>query len=178
MRWFQTIAIIIVIIAALPACSSSEDNSSVAIIVQKITLNEVSFDQNNICTTFKISNNNETSVTLEKIEYNIYLGHSDKWMHISLGEKGTQEIEADSTIDLSSTTIIEKKKLSETITDKILGAEPSIIKVDGSAWFTVGAESFEIKFSREDDDPYRQMIEDEDNETSTVEVGTDVAKNE
>jgi hypothetical protein len=73
------------------------------------------------------------------------------------------------------TTSIEKKQLSEAITDKMLGAEPTEMKVDGFAWFEVGSESFEIHFEKTDIDPYNPLVEDIG--TEPVESGTQRATN-
>jgi len=155
--------IVIVAIAALvvtvAGCSSSGDNSNVTIIVKKITLSEVSFELNNIETAFRIGNENETEVTIDEIEYRIYLGHNDKWMHIGLGQEESVDIGPGSFTDFAVTTVIEKKELSNAITDKMLGAEPTEIKVEGKACFAVGSESFEIDFNHVDEDPYSPLKE-------------------
>ena len=164
------IAIITALISTIPGCSSSGGNSNITVTVNSITINEISFEQNNIDTSFQISNDNETAVYMDTIEYKIYLGRNDKWIHVGLGARESMDVEANISLNFTNTTIIEKK-LSKTITDKILGSESTMIKVDGSAWFTVGSETFDIQFIHEDNDPYNPPVDDKSIEPKSVEAG-------
>ena len=157
MRGLIIISVIAALASTIPGCSSSGDNSNITVTVEKITLSEMSFELNNIETAFGISNDNQTEVYLDKIEYRIYLGHNDKWMHVGLGEKESVDIGPGLFTNFIITTVIEKKEISEAMTDKMLGSEPTEIKVNGSAWFEVGSESFEVQFNHVDNDPYNPL---------------------
>ncbi len=178
MKWFKVVIILITLFAVTNGCSSSKNDSNISVNVDKISLNEISFEQNNVDTSFQISNNNKTAAFMDEMEYKIYLGHNDRWMHVGLGEMESVDIEAESSIDFTNTTIIEKKNLSETVSDKMLGAKSTMMKIDGSAWFTVGSESFEIQFTHEDDDPHNPRVNDQITDSKPVTTGTEGAENE
>ena len=178
MRWFFAVVLLGVLSTISTACSSSGDDSNITIEVKKITLSEISFELDDIETAFQISNDNKTGATLDKIEYKIYLGHSDKWIFLGLGERESVEIEAGTATDLVVSIPIEKKQLSESMTDKMLGAKPTKIKIDGSAQFEVGSESFEIQFKKVDNNPYQPTGKDETAGTEPVGAGTKENTNE
>jgi len=179
MKWLIIIAVIITFLTIILGCSSSGDSSKITVTVRKITLNEISLGMNNIDVAFRVSNENETKTYLDKIEYKIYLGYNDSWIMIDQAEKQSMDINANEMTDFTVATMIEKKHLSKVITDKMLGAEPTKMKIDGFAWFEVGSESFEIQFNHEDDDPYNPLAEDENATTpNPIETGTEEAINE
>jgi len=178
MKWFIITSVVITLATFIPGCSSSRDGSDITVTVRKLTLSEISLEMNNIDVAFRVNNENEMKAYLDKMEYKIYLGHGDSWIMIHQAEKQSMDINANEMTDFTVATTIEKKHLSETITGKMLGTKPTTMKVDGSAWFTVGSESFEIQFSHKDNDPYNPLVIDESAGARPVETETEGATNE
>ncbi len=178
MKLFVIIGTIIILSATMPVCSSSSDNSSINLIVRKITFIEISFDSNMVDVIFQIENDNEIIAHLNKLEYKIYVGHNDNWIMIGQGEEESVDIYASNWAGFTVSTTIPKKRLSESVTTKILGTKPVKAKVDGIAWFTVGSESYPIEFSQIDIDPYSLLTMTDDTEVDLFKGGTEGVENE
>ncbi|NQT74597.1 MAG: hypothetical protein HQ553_17810 [Chloroflexi bacterium] len=153
--------------------SCLKDSSDVTVTVKKITLSEVSFATSTVEVSVQVENDNVVGATLERIEYDIYLGSKDKWIWLGRGERGALDIGASDVEDFLVTTIIDNSQLVDVITGRILGGEPTEMKVDGRAWFKVGTVSVEVEFDAKDIDPYKPLLEDENIITEPVESGTE-----
>ncbi len=142
------------------SCSCLKDTSSVTVTVRKITLSEISLSISTVDVDVQIKNDNAFGATLDKIEYDIYFRYKNKWIWLGKGEKGKLDINANDVANLVITTKIDKRQLIKTLMDSMFGTEPTEMKVDGHAWFTVGPSTIEVDFDEKDIDPYNPLIED------------------
>ena len=157
--------------------SCLKDSSEVTVTVKKITLREASRTSINVIVNIHLINDSNEGTTLEKIEYDIYLGYQDKWYWLGRGEKDVLEISAKESVDFTVTTIIDNKQLVD-VAGSYLGADASEMRVDGRAWFKVGTDSVEVEFEKKDIDPYKPFLEDDSSTTETVESGTEGSTSE
>lgn len=158
--------------------SCLKDSSDVTVTVKKITLSEASRASSKVDVHIQVKNDNAAGVTLEKIEYDIYLGYQDKWYWLGRGEKEVLEVGANDVADFTVTTTIDNSQLIDVVTGSFFGAEASEMKVDGRAWLKVGTVSVEVEFDAKDIDPYKPLLEDENIITEPVESGTEGAISE
>ena len=121
----------------------------------------------------QLKNDSNEGTTLEKMEYDIYLGYQDKWYWLGRGGKDVLEFDANDVADFTVTTTIDNSQLVDVVTGSFLGAEASEMKVDGRAWFKVGTDSVEVEFDEKDADPYKPLLEDKSIIMEPVEAGTE-----
>jgi len=132
------------------SCSCDKDKSNVTVNIQGIAITEISVAKTTVDVSIEVKNDNAVGATLDKIEYDIYLGHKGKWIWLGSGKKDSLNIEANKVADFAVTTKIENSQLLHIMMDSILGTEPTEMKVDGHAWFKVGSATFKIHFEGKD----------------------------
>lgn len=143
-----------VVIALITGCSCFKDASDVRVSVRKITISDLSFGESTVDVAVRIENKNPVGAVLEKVEYDIYIGHKDKWIWLGRGGEEGLNLGVDDTADFIITTKIDNGQLLKSAVDQIFGTEPSQMKVDGDAWFTVGPASIKVHFDEKDIDPF------------------------
>lgn len=153
------------------SCSCVKDATDVTVTIRKITLSEFSFTRSVVDVVVRVENNNLVGATLDRIEYDIYFGHEDRWIWLGQGEKTELEIGGGEVADFTVKTDIENQNLLDVLMEAIFGTEPTEMKVDGRAWFTVGPATFEIDFDETDIDPYNPLLEDEEGIIQEAESG-------
>ncbi|MDY6910972.1 MAG: hypothetical protein SVM79_01230 [Chloroflexota bacterium] len=152
MKFVIATALVFALVMSALGCSGKENNSNVIIEVRKITLSEVRYTKGIVDVNIRIENSNPSEVILDRIEYGIYFGHEGKWILLGQGEKESVEIETDSTVDFTITTVIENSRIVSNLLEDILGTEPTQMKVDGHAWITTEEDTFEIAFEKVDNE--------------------------
>lgn len=158
--------------------SCSKDTSSVTVMAERIALVEVSFASSRVDVQIQVANDNAEVATLERLEYDIYLGYQNKWYWLGRGEKGDLEIGANDSSDFMISTDIDNSRLRNIATERILGTEPTEMKVEGQARFEVGEASVELEFDGKDVNPYEPLPEDKGTIMEPVEAGTKGALSE
>lgn len=143
-------------------CSCVKDVADVTVTIRKITLSEFSFTRSVVDVVVRVENDNPVGAKLDRIEYDIFFGHEERWIWLGQGERAELEIGAGEVADFVVTTNIENQNLLDVIMEAIFGTEPTEMKVDGCAWFTVGPATFEIDFDETDIDPYNPLLDDEE----------------
>lgn len=138
-------------LAALPALigACSENSGPVKLSVTGIALGEVSYRVIAVDAVFRMENRGESAAVMDRLEYDIYFGHKDKWIWLGQGRSQTATaIGPGETVDFTIETRVEGSPLIRRVTEAVLGAEPSQMKVEGRASFTMGESVFEMHFQR------------------------------
>ncbi len=139
-----------VALAALPvvggACGKA--GSPVKVSISEIALAEVSYSMIVVEVTVQIVNGGDSPAVMDRIEYDIYFGHKDKWIWLGRGSETQREIGAGQTMGFTIQTQIDNSRLIRLVTEAIFGTEPSQLKVDGRASFTRGTSAFQVRFDK------------------------------
>lgn len=143
-------------LAVMPALGGacSKTAPPVKLSVSGIALSEVSYRVITVDVGFHIANPEDVPAVMDRIEYDIYLGHKDKWIWLGRGSQTGTEIEPGGTMDFTIETRIENSPLVQRVTEAIFGTEPTQMKIEGRASFTLGESVFEVRFHRKVSSPY------------------------
>lgn len=138
------------ILAVSPALAGacSKGGGPVRLSVTGIALGEVSYRVIVVDTAFHMENRRESAAVMDRLEYDIYFGHKGKWIWLGQGGRTDTAIGPGETMDFTIETRIEGSPLIRRVTEAVLGAEPSQMKVEGRASFTMGESVFEVRFRR------------------------------
>ena len=137
-------------LAVLPALGGACSNSTgpVKLSVSGIALSEISYRVIVVDTAFHIMNPEDSLAVMDRIEYNIYFGHKDKWIWLGQGSQTGTEIGPGETRDFTVETRVENSPLIQRVTEAIFGTEPTQLKVEGRALFTMGESVFQVHFHK------------------------------
>lgn len=148
-------------LAALPALSGacSKTVPPVKLSVLGIALSEVSYRLITVDVGFHIANPRDVPAVMDRMEYDIYFGHKDKWIWLGRGSQTGTEIGPGGTVDFTIETRIENSPFVRKVTEAIFGTEPTQMKIEGRASFTLGESVFEVRFHRKVSSTYDSPVQ-------------------